>query len=312
MKVKLAVILAAVCCQPAHADLLVAKGRKAVLSVEYIYESNGRKQDKYDLHEWRVKRSASLTAELAAEAPSPLPAMHAMDSAQTADLQGKTARAQGAQQKMQPMMADIEKLMAQCGDDDACIERGVMEYGSKMQMTPQLKSAGEDIAAASRQGASRYQMWGAAAQKGTYSIDETIHTVDADPICMELPGARCTRDETRKGAGEIPLPPGMKQGSKESAGFARLEVDATRQTMMLLLPEPMAPLPYTQTVVTDDPEGRSGSSQQLRSLLQPGSKPFLVTLKGDLREQSGEQVFKAREDAGYGGTITARWRLRMQ
>ena len=41
-------------------------GHRATLSVDYVYESAGRKQDRIDLHEWRVHRGASLVATLAA------------------------------------------------------------------------------------------------------------------------------------------------------------------------------------------------------------------------------------------------------
>ena len=58
---------------PAQADAFAAKGAKGTLTVEYVYESSGKKADKYDSHEWRVKRSATLSADLAAQAPQALP-----------------------------------------------------------------------------------------------------------------------------------------------------------------------------------------------------------------------------------------------
>ncbi len=36
-------------------------------------------------------------------------------------------------------------------------------------------------------------------ESGTYAIDEKVHLIDPDPICMESPGARCTIDTTGHG-----------------------------------------------------------------------------------------------------------------
>jgi hypothetical protein len=44
----------------AHAELLVAKGAKATVSVEYSYSSAGSKKDKYDPREWKVVRTMQL------------------------------------------------------------------------------------------------------------------------------------------------------------------------------------------------------------------------------------------------------------
>jgi hypothetical protein len=168
----IAVVLASMCmCAPAFADALVAKGTKTTLTVEYTFESSGMKQDRNDLHEWRVSRVAKITAQLSAEATMALPALHAMEAAQTTDLKGKQDQMAGAQQKMAPMMADIEKMMAKCGDDEACMSREIQNYGMNTKMTPELKSVKQDAQAITSQGAARYQLWSASAQKGTYSID---------------------------------------------------------------------------------------------------------------------------------------------
>ena len=98
---------------------------------------------------------------------------------------------------MAPLTADMEKIMARCGEDEACIEREVAAYGFAMGNNPAVESARKDVAEVSKQGAPRYQIWTATLQKGTYSIEESAHIVDSDPICMSLPGraARATRRE---------------------------------------------------------------------------------------------------------------------
>jgi len=90
-----------------------------------IYESAGKKSSEgmYDPHEWRVKRSVSLVADLAAQATTAMPTLQAIDAAQTAELKSKSDKAQAVATQMAPMMADAEKIMAKCGDDEACITR---------------------------------------------------------------------------------------------------------------------------------------------------------------------------------------------
>lgn len=53
----------------------------------------------YDPHEWRVKRSASLVADLAAQATTAMPTLQAINAAQTAELTGKTEKGPGRGQK---------------------------------------------------------------------------------------------------------------------------------------------------------------------------------------------------------------------
>jgi hypothetical protein len=291
----------------AFADVIVAKGTKATLSVEYVFESSGKQQDKNDQHEWHVSRVAKLTAQLSAETAMAVPAMHAPDAAQNADMKHMQDHVASAQQKMAPMAADIEKLMAKCGDDEACMTREIQNYGMNAKMTPELKSAKQDVQAVSAQAqGGRYQLWSASAQKGTYSIDEKRHDVVADPGCM--PSLHCTRDMTRKGDGELPLPPAAKKDPKAATGFALVEVDALKNTVVMRLPTPLMPLPYSQTLTTNSPEEKSGTTQTVASF--PGEiKPITVALTGDLKNQSGTQSFKINSKDGDSGTLTVKWRF---
>lgn len=303
---------------PAHAEMFAAKGARGSLDVEYSYVAVGKTGDKYDSHEWRVTRTVNLSAQLAAQAPTPLPGLHQLDAGQQAELANKRTSAadsvQKVQQKTAPMMADIESIMAKCGDDEACMEKAVASYGMSMGMTPELESARQDVddaVKASDLGAPRYQIWRATAQKGTYSIDETLHRVDADPICMELPGARCTSDTSNKGAGDIAPPPSAKEEPATAAGMSALEVDTVKKTLMIALPIPLNVLPYQQTVKTDDPEEHSGAAAKSMSFPLE-VKPITATLAGDGRDQTGEQVIKLSGKAEEGGTLTIRWHFKAQ
>ena len=327
----LCVCLAATCAASHAADVLVPAGAKATLSVEYLYESSGKKRSEgmYDPYEWRVKRNASLTAELAAQPATAMPTVQAIDASQMGQLQGKVDKAQAVTTKMAPMMADAQKIMAKCGDNEACITREVQKMGAAMQGTPQMDSAmsaKKDIAELSKQDALRYQAWRPTSQTGTYLIDEAVHISSPDPICASKPRHRCTRDETRKGSGEIPVPAEAKskQNKGAAAGISAVELDSEKNTLTVTLPVALSMLPYTETIVTDEPEGThdtptpKGPQQKLLRYRVNAAggimheKPFTVPLKGGWRSQQGEQVVKLKGSFGDEGTLTVRWRFAVQ
>ena len=308
------------------ADTFAPAGAKATLSVEYVYESTGEKRSEgmYDPYAWRVERTANLVAELAAQVVTAMPTLQAIDAAQMAELEGKSKKAQAAATKMAPMMATAEAIMARCGDDEACISREAQKMGAAMQGTPQMDaamSAKQDMQELSTPDAPRYQAWRATAQKGSYRIDESVHISVTDPICTSRPRHRCTRDEVRKGSGEIPLPPEAKKDPHAAAGFAAVEVDAGKHTLTVALPVPFFPLPYTETITSDEPAGThdtptpTGPQQKLLRFRVNAAggvthdKPFTVALDGGWRNQSGEQVMNLKGEFGDAGKLTVRWRF---
>ena len=69
---------------------------------------------------------------------------------------------------MAPMMADVQAIVARCGDDEKCIERETMKLGASMSGTAQLNAdlkMGKETAAVMRPGADRYQRWQARSQR---------------------------------------------------------------------------------------------------------------------------------------------------
>jgi len=298
------------------ADAFAPVGANAVLSVEYLYESAGKKQDKNDLREWHFKRRVSLVADLVSQSPTPLPTMQAFDAAQTSKLSKQAGQMQKMAADMAPMTAEVGKIMAKCGGDEKCVEREIMKMGAAMAGTPgadaMLKS-GKETAEAVQPGASRYQLWYAIAQKGSYAIDETAHSVLADPICQ--PTLHCTRNEVRKGSGDLsPL-----SATKKDVGlFYAAEVDTAKNTLTVTLPVPLSPLPYTETITTNEPDGardtptpKGPRSKQMvfRTSADGNNKPFTVALKGGWHTQSGEKVVRVKGDSGK---LTVRWRFQAQ
>lgn len=314
----------------AHAtEPFAPAGSKATLSVDYVYESAGKKSSEgmYDPYEWRVKRSVSLVVDLTAKATTAMPTVQAIDAAQTAELKSMSDKAQAVATQMEPMMADAEKIMAKCGDDEDCITREAMKMGAALQGTPQMDAAmkaKKDAEQLAKPGAPRYQAWRPTLQKGSYSIDETAHISVPDPICTGRPRNRCTRDEVRKGSGEIPMPPDTKKNRGAAAGISAVEVDAGKNTITVSLPVPLVPLPYTETITTDEPEGTHDTptpkgpqkkSHWFRVNADGDAmhdKPLTVALKGGWRSQAGEQVVALKGEFGDAGTLTVRWRFNVQ
>ena len=94
--------------------------------------------------------------------------------------------------------------------------------------------------------------------------------------------------------------------------------------MTVTLPVPLFPLPYTETITTDEPEGThdtptpKGPQQKLVRFRVDAAgnvthdKPFTVPLKGGWRSQSGEEVVALKGELGDAGKLTVRWRFSAQ
>jgi hypothetical protein len=215
----------------------------------------------------------------------------------------RTITWQDAEAAMQPMMMDVMALMEKCGEDEACLEREVMAYGTgnadainktREQVTP-------DVASLGKQGAARYQMWVATGrQTGRYEISETYKYVDSDPICMELPGKKCTTNITRVGKGAVPLPPDMKPNDKRVAGPSLMEIDSVAGDMIVILPSPFMVSAYEETVLSNDPETRNGTTSG--NIMFPSvaiaNQQFTFPVKGALIGQSGVEKIKIKGASG--------------
>lgn len=305
----------AIVIDPAFAADFAPVGARAVLGVDYVYESAGKKSDKYDSHEWKVRRFVSMSADLTAGKPASLSQVQAPDAAQNAKIEKQRAQAEKMSAQMAPTMAAVEKIMAKCGEDEACIERESMKLGFGMsgsrQTEEQLKT-GRETTKIMAKDADRYQIWKATALKGSYQIEESAKFVDADPLCMTLPGARCHRSETRTGAGDVPgaLPDTVRQGN--AAGFATVEIDTGGNMIWVRLPLPLNLLPISETIVTDKPgstEPKGPQKRQYDFKALRDAQPFNVALKGGWRNQSGEQTIDLKGGAGETGKLRVRWRF---
>ena len=312
----------------AHAgEAFAPPGSKATLTVDYVYESVGKRSSEgmYEPHEWRARRSVNLVADMVAFPAASTPQLQALDASQAAQLKSMGDKGQAAAAHMAPMVENAQAAMDKCGDDDACFAREAQKMTTAMMGTPQgatAMRAGKEVQALAQPGAPRYQAWRATAQKGRYAIDETAHLSITDPICTSRPRHRCTRDEVRKGAGEVPLSPEGKKNARADAGYSAVEVDNVKNTLTVTLPAPIVPLPYTETITTDEPaethdtpvpKGPQQKLQRFRVNAAGGvtqDQPFTLPLKGGWRSQSGEQVVMLKGEFGDAGKLTVRWHFK--
>ena len=328
----LALLVAALGLPALAADAFAPAGAKAILSVDYAYASTGRKssQGMYDPYEWRVRRNLSLEAQLAAKAPSAMPTVQVMDDVQVSRVEDQQAKAQSMATQMAPMQGDIQKIMARCGDNEDCISREIRKLGDAMAKDPKRMAAMDAVKKDARSFASpggmRYQAWRPTSQKGSYLIDELVQISVTDPICASKPKRRCTREETRKGSGEVRAPADARSKGNVGAvaGLSAVELDAQKERLAILLPVPLAMLEYTETITSDEPDGTHetpiprGARKREAFFRVSASEagymhevPFTVALKDGWRDQAGVQVVKLKGDFGDGGTLTIRWRFKV-
>jgi hypothetical protein len=305
MRTAIALSIGLIASGTAQADLLVAKNAKATLNVQYEYSAVGKNASKDDPSEWRVKRTTNMVVQLTAEERQALSGLRGMEAGQKASLAKKQTKIEDVHKKMQPTMDDMMAIAERCGESEACIEKAITEYSSKMTMTDVATIKG-DVAAAMVQDGSRYQLWVPTAEKGTYSIDESYRAKTSDPLCSGKPKHQCGREETRKGAGNVPMLPGSKD-----AYTTRLEIDGGMKEIYIMLPVPLVALGYTKQVTTDFPDEKSGTTQA--DVRFPGQlKPMTAAIPGDLKNASGTQTIKLSGAEGEGGTLTVKWQFALQ
>ncbi len=305
MKTAIALSIGLIASGAAHADLLAAKGAKATLNVQYEYSAVGKNASKDDPSEWRVQRTMNMVVQLSAEESQAISGLRAVDAGRDASIAKKQTQVAKVQKKMEPAMNDMMKIAERCGEDEACIEKAIVAYSSTMN-TADIEATKGDVAAATKLDGPRYQIWVPSAEKGTYSIDESYRAKTSDPLCSGKPNHQCSREETRKGAGNVPLLAGSKD-----AYTTRLEIDSERKEIYIMLPLPLVGVGYTQQVTSDFPDEKSGTSKGEARF--PGMlKPMTAAITGDLRNASGKQTIKMSGAEGEGGTLTVKWQFALQ
>lgn len=301
----------------AHAQLVAPKGAKATLKVEYTYLSAGdfwgSARDTHDT--WNVKRTATMTAVYAADAPQAFGMLHSKDAKQNQDIQQVQAKANATMAKMQPTMGDMMKIVQDCGGGDtkesqACIEKKVSNYGNNMSdaQLGQMKSAGEDVSALNKMATgNRFQLWKLTSQSGEYLVSEDLFHQVFEMTCTAT--KPCKRTTRISGGGKVPAPP----GGASIAGASVFEVDSEKHDLVLQLPVPLAALDAQQTVVTNI-QGETGGTSRVtvRPWMMPAMKPMTISIATDLRSVSGQKDIEIPGRQHEGGVLRVSWQFFQQ
>jgi hypothetical protein len=273
-----AFVAALLAASPAAAGELAPVGAQAVLTVEYVYQSEGTTSQPEQSARWRRRRVTNLSVELVAEPAAATAMLHTRADANASLQRPATPEAQRA----------MAAAMARCGDDADCLAAEIMK----------MNEAGMGA---------RYQRWQPETQSGSYQVDESEHLEVVDLGC---PASKCISDATRTGKGSAPA---AKQPGVPPAGIALVELDAQGRSLALRLPAPLAPLPVTNVTTSNasPPRAPAGSFQE-EVFFAPGvpneALRLVVPLAGDWRSQSGETLLKLGQGT-EAGTLIARWRF---
>lgn len=141
---------------PAHADLLVDAGQRAILTVSITVDGGVEKPQgsRDEVVKWSTRRVFDATVEMAADEPE------TMSFSDTLGGQGGPSQA---------LLADIQKQAEACGQDQAC----QMQVAMQLMNSPAMQEA--------QDAPLRYQVWRpveeGARLEFSGSHEETLHTV---------------------------------------------------------------------------------------------------------------------------------------
>lgn len=306
-------------CAMAQAATFAAPGTSGTLTVDYVYESAGKSGDRNDQREWNIRQTLHMRTEVVAQPASPLPQIQPAGADERANLQRQNEQAQRAAADAAPMMAEVNKIVARCGKDRACIEQATSQLGFGMAGSAELdkaEAAGRAGVEATRPGAPRYQAWIAKAESGTYSVDDTLRFDYSEMQCAKFARGRCTRTEVRKGSGPVPDLP--RPGAKKLAGVGAVEFDTQKNTLALRLPMALGGLPYVATVTSNDPDAKRDPDMPkgpvagralFRVTADGKDAPVVLPLSAAGTSQSGEYTVTLPGKGEEGGRLTVRWRF---
>lgn len=285
----------------AQAQLLVPRGTKGILEVQYLYTAqgnSGRGKGVDSIDEWNVRRVLNLTAHYVAEEPGAIGALH-QSGTQTAALNKKVNQAQAFGKKMEPAVADMMKIAERCGEDEGCIEKAITDYGNQMDLKEMQARKGE-AAAIFNQGAARYQLWRLTAQSGTYEVDELTTRQVFEMTCTQT--QVCKRTVTRRGKGPIPAPPA---GSLDSASL--LEIDSTNKDLAAKMPMPLRELAVETKVQSTIPDDDFQPGPNFPMLLFKNVDTLTLAITSGQLPASGTHTIRNTGKGAESGTTTVKW-----
>ena len=280
----------------AQAQLLVQKGARATLQVEYLYTAAGKSGSHNDsIDEWKVRRVVNMTAQYVAEEPMAIGVLHKPDAAQQAAIDTKQAQVQAFAKKMEPTVADMMKIAERCGEDEGCISKAIAEYGNQMDVK-EVQARKAEGQAFVKTGAPRYQLWKLTSQSGTYEVDENNSRQVFEMTCTQT--RVCKRTVITRGKGTI--------GSSVE-GASLLEVDNTNKDIEAKMPVPLQPLKVESQVQSNIPDDDFKAEQTLPARMLRTAESLTLAIPGNALQASGTQTLKGTGAGAESGTLTVKW-----
>jgi hypothetical protein len=288
-------------------------GTKATVDIEYSFEGNYSNKKEYDTVDWRLKRNLKVSYEIYA---GDLSIASAFDKSQNKQLEADTAAVSAQSQAMAAnnadLMANVQKVMEACGEDEACIEKAAMNMAQQPGAQKQLKNMQKDgkavsdsAQAMSANSPPRFQVWTGKPDKsalvgGAASIEETLHSTVYDPGCFKTNNI-CTYDRARKGAQAVDA-----AAKAIVAASPMVEVDTVKDLVSVTLPVPM------MDIAADEK-----STEGTKKVAVPFYPGYVKDIEDGLKFVSvagrqGEKSIKLKELGDYNGpvTFTVRWQFR--
>ncbi|MFT3722820.1 MAG: hypothetical protein QM773_04465 [Hyphomonadaceae bacterium] len=284
---------------------------KSSASLTVVYEFTGTGVEKPKSNErhvtWTVTDRYDLKASLTAQKPSGFPSMHKMDAAAEAREADRAKAAQQAQKDMTPMMDQAAKIVAQCGEDEACITRETMKMAQGINVnSPQMQSAKTNIGKASVVPADRYQIFQPGTASGTFAIDEKAYEAYFDAACSLKTEATCAINTTVKGAGKLADANGKTTMPSSVMG----ELDLQEGSLILTFPF-LGIAKATKTTDSKSPDRKSGTEEVIRAVSVPNTEKLQLTAKcGACKTAEGTYTTELNDQLlGRKGTLKVTWKF---
>lgn len=292
---------------------LVPAKTTGTIDVTYEFTSTGKRgpsQDQVLVSKvWNVRRTATVSVQLVADRPSPLPQLAKLTGARADREKERQAAAVKAGKDVAPMMASAEAIMKKCGEDEACLAAEAMKMGAAMNPN-QMATAKKSVDAAATMGDATFQVWRGNGSSATFTVTESMTVRDRDPLCMELAGGTCTTSTNGSASGPVVPPPGGKD--PYASAMPVVELDGPSGALTLMLPGPAGIASVSVTTKSDRPREPGGTSKATRKLAT-GIEPFTVPCPGACRTLSGTKTVPMTDDlSGEPGTLTVTWTFKAQ
>ncbi len=289
-------------------------GTKATLEVEFTLSGAYSNSGDLGSTDWKLLRHFKATFEIRAQE---LAKFGSIDQSHQIEMQPETQALgqQGQQMAVDnaDMMARAEAIVAECGEDEACIERKVIELsqnpdaqGGLQQLSTDGQAMNKSVEAWDAKSPPRYQLWKdpndkAPKGKGRASVKESLVQKTYFPICTE--GEVCTTTRDRDGTQDYDT-------AKEAIlTMTMVEVDTVENLISLTIPWPVVMI--TVNEVTQDGGGKKtmplAIAQQLE-MIQKHTNIVGRPIKGSYRDQSGEDSFQLPGLEDYDAPIDVKMR----